>query len=189
MANPLLDDVLPAELAERSQVFEVEGKVGEFARLVEIVEKDLATIARSDRPREWRQSQVASTLEFGWADIDQALPKVTGHVSARLTTVCQRCLEAFELPMATDICLVLKQDGTESADTGNADTWEMEREKLRLADLIEESLIMAMPLAPMHEAPDECGPLVRDIGKTDGNEETTSRPFADLRSQMEKAGD
>jgi len=185
MANPLLDDVLPAELAERSQFFEIKGEVGDFARLVEIVEKDLATIGGSDRPRKWRQTPVAIRLAFAWADKERALPRVTGRVSARLTTVCQRCLEAFELPITADIDVLLRSVGSESqrhAAAGDAETWELEKEKLRLVDLVEESLVMAMPLAPMHETKGRCGPLARDMEEI---EESMARPFANLRSQMD----
>ena len=189
MANPLLEDVLPTELAERSQVFEIKGEVGEFARLVEIVEKDLLTIADRDMPRGWRQAPVAIRLAFAWADVDRELPRVTGRVSARLTTVCQRCLEAFELPLVVDIDLLLRAAGPESEDSaqaGDTEIWELDKDRVRLVDLVEESLVMAMPLAPMHETKDECGPLVRDMAEID---EPMTRPFADLRAQMEQAED
>ena len=41
MGNPLRDRALPEELADRSQVFELKGKLDDFGRLVEIVEADL----------------------------------------------------------------------------------------------------------------------------------------------------
>jgi uncharacterized protein len=189
MANPLLDDVLPAELAERGQAFEIKGEVGDFSRLVEIVEKDLLTIAGGEVSREWRQAPVAIRLQFSWADVDRVLPRVTGRISAQLTTVCQRCLEAFELAVAADIDMLLKvavPESEEAAQAGDTEIWELDKERVRLVDLVEESLVMAMPLAPMHETKDECGPLVRDMAEI---EEPTTRPFADLRAQMEQAED
>lgn len=189
MVNPLLDDVLPAELAERSQVFEIKAEVGDFARLVEIVAKDLEAASGSKLPRKWRQAPVAIRLAFAWADIDRALPRVTGCVTASLATVCQRCLEAFELPVAADIDVLLSRenaDGHGHEQAGAAETWELDDDRLRLADLVEECLVMAMPLAPMHATRVECGPLVQNMGEI---EETTSRPFADLRSRMERSED
>ena len=189
MANPLLDDVLPAELAERSQVFEIKAEVGEFPRLVEIVEKDLLAIAGGDIPRDWRQAPVAIRLAFAWADVDRELPRVSGRVSARLTTVCQRCLEAFELPVVADVDLLLRAADSASqsgAQTGDTEIWELDKERVRLVDLVEECLVMTMPLAPMHETKDACGPLARGMAEID---EPMTRPFANLRAQMEQAED
>ena len=189
MANPLLDDVLPAELAERGQAFEIKGEVGEFSRLAEIVEKELLSMAGSDMPREWRRAPVAIRLAFAWADVDGQLPRVTGRVSARLTTVCQRCLEVFELPVAADIDLLLRAadpNPRDSVQAGDVEIWELDSDRMRLVDLVEESLVMAMPLAPMHESTDDCGPLVRDMAEI---EDTMTRPFADLRTRMEQVED
>ena len=189
MANPLLDYVLPAELAERGQIFEIKGEIGEFSRLVEIVEKDLSTIADGESPRKWRQAAVAIRLAFGWADVDRRLPRVTGRVSARLTTVCQRCLEAFELPVVADVDMLLTVSGSGSPDygaSGDAEIWELEEQRLRLADLVEECLVMAIPLAPVHEKKEECGSLASNTADI---REPTTRPFAGLRAQMEQAED
>jgi uncharacterized metal-binding protein YceD (DUF177 family) len=189
MANPLLDDVLPRDLAERGQVFEIKEEVGKFSRLVEIIEKDLSTTVGSDAPRGWRQAPVAIRLAFSWADVDRLLPRVSGRVTVRLATVCQRCLEAFELPVAADIDMLLIAAGPELQEpalAGDVELWEMEKERVRLVDLVEESLVMAMPLAPMHESKDACGSLVRDMAEI---EESVARPFANLRAQMERAED
>lgn len=138
-------------------------------------------------PRGWRQAPVAIRLAFSWADVDRLLPRVTGRVSARMATVCQRCLEAFEIPIAADIDMLLTVPGAklqDHAQAGDIEIWELDRERVRLADLVEESLVMAMPLAPVHESKEACGPLVRDIAEI---EETMTRPFADLRAQMKRA--
>lgn len=187
MANPLFDRVLPKELASLGQVIEVKGKVSDFNRLVEIVEADLAAVSEDVRPRRWRAAPVDIRLEFAWVDAPQEIPAVTGRVSAQLPAVCQRCLEAFELTLDASLSMLLVRpdvESGESPDPAEYEVWELEEETLRPLDLVEESLVMALPLAPTHESRDSCGTLVEEIAES-GSE--TTRPFADLKSQLEKS--
>jgi uncharacterized metal-binding protein YceD (DUF177 family) len=186
MSNPLLERVLPAEAAGRSQVFDYKGKVEDFDRLVGILEADLGTLEEADRPREWRAAPIEIRLDFAWANTGKGIPAVTGRVEARLAVVCQRCLAAFDLPVETSFSLLFQapdEDAADLAGLAEVDIWELEAETVRPVDLVEELLIMAMPLAPMHEAQESCGIL--PIAEEDNGSETV-RPFADLRSQMEK---
>lgn len=184
MTNPLFDRVLPADLADRAQVIEIEGEVGDFSRLAGIVEADLATLTEGDRLRNWEAIPVTGRLAFEWVDAERTLPAVRGRLTTRLAAVCQRCLEAFELPLDTAFDILFT--GTSVAEQGleDFDTWELGEDPVRLLDVVEEALIMALPLAPVHISGDACGPLAGRI-PLDAPEKV--RPFADLRSQLEKA--
>lgn len=184
MANPLLDRVSPAELADRSQVFDLKGSVGDFDRLVGIVESELEAEPGAGPAGDWRKAVVETGLSFAWLDTNRKLPSVTGSVSTRLAVVCQRCLEVFEMPLETDVRVVFTDAGSGDRDLRDFDAWEMENDTLRIKDIVEEALVMALPLAPAHESLDDCGPLATKI--TTNTPEKT-RPFADLRAQMEKA--
>jgi len=189
MNNPLLDRVLPAELADRNQAIDFKGGIGSFGRLAGIVEADLAAINEAERPREWQATPVATRLEFAWLDARREVPRVEGRVSARVTMVCQRCLEAFEMPIETEIrMLLVGPEGSSGkfAEMADYESWELEEKTLRPIDMVEESLIMAMPLAPMHESQDSCGPLAKDVEEERAG---TVRPFANLKSQMENTND
>lgn len=185
MTNPLLDSVQPAELANRNQRVVFKGEVGEFERLVAVVNTDLATLDEDDRPRNWQKAVVAGQLEFSWMDASGRLPAARGRVGARLAAICQRCLEPFELPVEApvNILFVSADDEYEQDGTDEFETWELDDETVRVRDIFEESLIMALPLAPAHDTVASCGSLAREIP---ANEPDTVRPFADLRSQMEK---
>jgi len=186
MTNPLLERVLPAELAECAQLIEYKGKVGELERLSGIVEADLASIRAADRPRNWRAAAVEARLEFDWSDARRELAVVRGTVLSQLYAVCQRCLEAFVMPVETSLSLIFAPPGTasdEMPEVVDFEAWELEEETVRLLDIVEESLIMALPLAPMHEYDETCGALAESA--TDERPDTV-RPFADLKSQMEK---
>jgi uncharacterized metal-binding protein YceD (DUF177 family) len=186
MANPLLDRVLPAELAERRQVIEFEGKVDDFSRLMSIVDADLASLEAPDRPTHWAENPVSVRLAFSWLDADRQVPSLEGAAETVLSAVCQRCLEPFEMPVDTTFNILFSdeaQDGAELEAPG-FESWALDDGGARLLDIVEESLVMALPLAPVHAAPKDCGALAGSLTKAAPE---TTRPFADLRAQMKKA--
>jgi uncharacterized metal-binding protein YceD (DUF177 family) len=73
-----------------------------------------------------------------------------------------------------------------TTEQGDFEIWEVEGNAIRPLDIVEEALIMALPLSAVHPSRDECGPLTDNV--TDEKIETV-RPFMDLRAQMNKAND
>jgi uncharacterized protein len=183
MANPLLDRVLPIESADRSQVIEFKGKVGDFKRLSGIVEDDLGGLEPAQRPEKWRDGPVQTRLEFGWVDAGGELPAVEGRIDAGLTLVCQRCLEAFQMPVKTSFRMVFTAPDGDTGSLSGYDSWELEEDTVRPMDVVEEVLVMALPLAPVHGSIEDCGPLARRIAD---DEPDTVKPFADLRTQLDE---
>lgn len=183
MANPLIARILPKEAAERGQLIEYKGEVGDFDRLVEIVEADIAAVSRRLRPQNWRAEPVDIRLKFGWADDLQGAPAVNGRASTILPVVCQRCLEAFDLSLDASVNMLLLVAG-EAAKVDTQEIWELEEEGFQALDVVEEALVMALPLAPTHEDGEACRAL--SVESKDCGPETV-RPFGDLRSQMEKS--
>ena len=180
MGNPLRDRRTPSEFAECGQVIEFSEKIGEFERLGEIVKGDLEALEPDKIRPDWRDSVIAGRLSFGFPASADGLPALQGRVSGSIYAVCQRCLEAFELPLAIDIRLLFAADDSAAAIDGYED-WELEEDTLRPLDVVEEALIMALPLAAKHVDNEACkGPEPK---QESGDR---IRPFADLRSQMEK---
>lgn len=183
MANPLLDRASPAELAERGQVIEKKEKIEFFPRLAEIVARDLAALPEARRPPEWRALPVAIRLVFDWADGRERVPALTGRVVTTVPAVCQRCLEPMELPLGQDLELVFVGPAASAPDAGGYEAWELDEATIRPLDVIEEVLIMAMPIAAMHAASEECRPLAEVPADETGK---SVKPFADLRSRMRR---
>ena len=119
-------------------------------------------------------------------------PMVTGECHARLSLVCQNCLEPVRLdvtaPIRTTIvadhealmALDQEEDGVVCAD-----------EKIRTVDMIEDDLILALPMVARHpqavcesrevpapDAPAPSGAAV--IAPTGEAERSTYKPFAGL---------
>lgn len=189
MGNPLLDRASPRDLAERGQIIEKIEKLELFARLAEVVAADLETLPAKQLPGRWRQSPVTFRLVFGWADDRHRVPSLTGRVTAEVPAVCQRCLEPLTLSLAQELKLLLCAPDARVVAGDAFEAWEIDGEidepVIRPVDIVDELLVMAMPLAAMHADRRECttpaGRLMRDRGA--GGDDTV-RPFADLRSRM-----
>lgn len=180
MVNPLLERAPPKAFAERGQIIEKQEKLELFPRLSEVVGDDLRRLAAA--PAGWRQSPVAIRLAFGWADTERELPVLEGQATAAVPVVCQRCLEPFELTLGTELRLLFNGPGRSTDESLDYEVWELDEPILRPLDVVDEALVMAMPLAAMHELEEDCGPLTEQA-KVE-KEEAQVRPFADLRSQM-----
>ncbi len=180
MVNPLLERAPPKAFAERGQIIEKQEKLELFPRLSEVVGNDLRRLDAA--PAAWRQSPVAIRLAFGWADTEQGLPVLEGRVMAEVPAVCQRCLESFDLKLETGLRLLFSGPGRSVDESLEYEVWELEEPLLRPLDVVDEALVMAMPLVAMHESEDDCGPLAEQA-KAD-RQEAQVRPFANLRSQM-----
>jgi len=181
MVNPLLDRVLPSELADSAQIIDFKGKVSDFERLCEISEAELRVVPGSTQPRDWQDSAVRIGLSFSWVDPGMGIVAATGQVTAGLPVVCQRCLEPFELVIETPIRMLFGKSVDDSR-YADYDAWEFDGTAIVLRDVVEEALVMAMPLAPLHDASTACGLQGEEIP---AEHPETARPFADLKARME----
>lgn len=180
MGKLLRDRRSPSELAGRSQVIDFEENLSACPRLATIVAEDLETLDAERVPEGWRRSRVAGRLAFGFADAQQRLPVLEGEVTATIDVVCQRCLEPMRLPLKVQLRLVFAAGAPTGLASEGYEVWELDDGLLTPLEVIEECLIMALPLAAAHEDRAECsGP-----GTTDPGPQTGIRPFADLKSRM-----
>jgi uncharacterized protein len=186
MRNPLLDRSSPRELADSAQLIETEAKLRDFSRLSGVVAADLASLPEAEVPAEWRQAPVQIRLRFSRADTGGVLPAVEGRVKASVPAVCQRCLGPMQLALDEELKLLLVAPDQGADAAGDFETWELDESTIRPIDILEEALIMAMPLSALHgpgqgcDAPTDAEPTVR---------EETNRPFAGLRSQIGRDGE
>lgn len=121
-----------------------------------------------------------------------ALDRYQGHViadvsvEAEVSLQCQRCLQPVSLPIAGSSRVALVES---EAAVGNVppelETALAQDGRLRLADLVEEELLLALPSAPRHpegHCPgDVPGPMPEESA------EPTQRPFANL-GELLKSG-
>jgi len=181
MGNPLKDRTPPAELAKSGQVIDLKENLSSFVRLVGIVEDDFRAYADGRAPANWRQLPVTIRLRFEWADVQREYPAVEGSVSATIPAVCQRCLQPFELSLKAPLRLLFADGNEITGADGQYDVWELDEPVVCPLELVEEALIMAMPLAASHGIETMCGAVE---GSTSAGNKEFVRPFADLKSLL-----
>ena len=187
MGNPLQDRYTVVELASVGQVIEITNKISSFENLEGIVEADLAALDSDKMPPDWRESVVRGMLEFGFADSDRSVPKVSGRATVEVAAVCQRCLEPFKLRLNIEPKLLLLQTDETVDGYDEFEVWELEGSEMRPQEIVEELLIMALPLSAMHDTLRECKAFESVESSDDTSSEKLLRPFAALRTQMKQS--
>ena len=93
--------------------------------------------------------EVNGKLRFGLTGTGRRV--ITGSVSATVEVVCQRCLEPLSLELADTIQLALVESESQ-IDSLEAewDPWMVDGPKISIASLLEEQLMLCMPLVSYH---------------------------------------
>lgn len=180
MGDPLRDRRPLKELAANLQVIEISDKIGSMDRLAEVVEAELSALDAGLIPPDWRESRVIGRLQFGRIDAQADVITLEGGLETSISTVCQRCLAVFDLPIKTDVRLQLTGPDSTPVELDGFEPWELADDVLSPADIVDEALVMAIPLSAMHENSDDCIEVEAAV-----NDEMT-RPFASLKAQMDE---
>jgi uncharacterized protein len=143
------------------------GRKVELAIPVERLERITDSLARRD-------GFVNGTVELS-REAGRVIADVT--LDAQLTLRCQRCLGLMLLPIDCSSRVVLIESEAAAADVPpELETALAPEGRMRLADLVEEELLLALPAAPRHEG--QC-PGVQRVEVQESISDTT-RPFAGL---------
>ena len=125
---------------------------------------------------------VSFMLEFT-RDEEQGLYCVTGEIKANLHAVCQRCLGSMELQINSPVYLGIVNRQTDISKL--PDKYEpliLGEDPVSLLELIEDELLLAIPMSPMHEL-NRCSgaEILSEI-----NDAAPNRPFAVLKEALIK---
>lgn len=180
MGDPLRDRRAAADLAARRQVVDFKAKVSDFERFYAALAADLEAQPEPGLRSAVGRQAVAGRLVFGESDVAGVCAELSGRIETRVTSVCQRCLKVFDWPLEVQLSLDLVEPGQAVAQRGGFELWELEAPSVRPVDIVDEALVMALPLSPRHEDPVNC---VAIEAPEPGNEKT--RPFADLKMRMD----
>jgi uncharacterized protein len=122
-------------------------------------------------------NHVEAKLSFARED-DRVVTRVA--LSGTLALTCQRCMNPMQWPLATQSSAVLV--GTEQEADGlppGTETVLAADRRVRLIDLIEEELLLALPLVPMHEG------TAREDATADAAQ-PVQRPFEQLGELLKR---
>lgn len=131
-------------------------------------------------------------VELGFGTSETGIRLITGKLKADVTVTCQRCLEPLGIALRDDIRLALLQDETGVADLDkDLDPWICAETKLQLAELIEEQLMLCLPIVSTHDTADCSSRLEHAAGETAtdrSNKNGTANPFSVLKSLKNSDG-
>lgn len=120
---------------------------------------------------------VTSELEFTRDPFDRDV--IIGTAKATATMTCQRCLRPMQVGLDADIALVVLVDEAQTGSlTGDEEPVIASNGKVSPLELVEDELILALPVVPMH------GPDTRCEVPAETTPTGTARPnpFAVLKS-------
>jgi len=150
------------KFSDQERVIEGEAQVEDFPRL-----------------REYRDSlDQPVRVALAFCRDDDGRRRLQGHIQTRLILVCQRCLEPVEQDITAAVDLVLVwSEGQAKALPAELEPLLVVDDRMPLSDLVEEELLLAMPLVALH---DQCPRPLPD-GSGEREEDTDSdNPFAVL---------
>lgn len=127
------------------------------------------------------EGSAAYDLEFGTDEL--GVPFLAVRVEAALPLTCQRTLETFEQPVRLDMRLgLLADERDEAALPPGYEPLLVGQEALSLAAVIEDELILALPLVPIKPGTKEGPPEAWSTAPAAEQEPAREHPFAALRA-------
>lgn len=128
------------------------------------------------------EGEFAAELQFGRDENQRRV--LTGRVRGRVMLTCQRCLGAYALDLDLPIGVVLV-DSEAEAETLPEEVDALvvgDGATMHTVDMIEDDLILALPLIAKCPDASDCAPAVEvfDSERMSGQDAGTQRPFADL---------
>lgn len=109
---------------------------------------------------------------------EQKIRFMRGEIKAHVTLQCQRCLEPFEYPIAGRISVGLVQSEEEVGHLPKGyDSVLVKEGMIIIPDVIEDELIVSLPLVPMHASIDCKVKLPLEIDSEKREESMKENPF------------
>ena len=152
-----------------------------------------ATLERRVGLRHLPRLAEAGALEGTRASAELAFGKFDGRttvevqVSGELVLTCQRCLRPCNCAVNESASLVVMASDADEVP-GGFEPLLGDAERLSVTELIEEQLLLGLPLVPKHATAALCGaaPVAIAISATEAAADETQRPFANLRKLLDE---
>jgi uncharacterized protein len=168
MSHAPADQVNAVELAGRRARLERESGLSQLPRLVEA-----GALAGT---------RVHALLGFATFEGRVTLE---ARVEGVIVLPCQRCMRPCECAIDESALLAVVAGDAEELP-GGYEALLGDAERLSLGELVEEQVLLGMPLVPMHENAGQCGVGAAEQAAVDAGSEETQRPFANLRQLLDE---
>lgn len=155
-----------------------EYKVGNFEKIVRLIQKDHLNALDLKDSKDWLNEKVTINLKQEIANLNSDEKKVSGTIKIKIYLTCQNCLNMIENDLNIPVSIILCKESKKNIK--GSEMWEIYKEKIKLKDLIEELIIISLPLYFKHESSKDC--IAYDY-KLD-TESAKTLPFANLKNQL-----
>lgn len=142
-------------------------------------ELQLSELKRLVDPLEDDKGVVRASFDFGRDEQHTAV--IRSSLDVEVTMICQRCLEPVVLPIHSECVYAVVNEGASSQHLPKGyDVLEVGEDPLDLLALVEEELLLALPIVPLHDQ-EVCQPPVGpDEPEPHEDEVSRSNPFSVL---------
>jgi uncharacterized protein len=135
-------------LADREVTLSGELDVRMLTRLTSLLHSDVGSVSATLLFRQRRDGWLAAVLDY----------------RATVELVCQRCLEPFRHEVAQSVNVVIAaSDSLPATVPDGFEPFELAEGRLQPVELVEDELIVAIPLVPKHARVEDCGSLARQL--------------------------
>ena len=151
-----------------------------FDKLTYSITKDHKFAIKSLEINRWVNESVKVDLEIKSINLGSPMNVVSGRIEVKLFLTCQNCLNIFQNEIDIPVNIALCAD--QNAYQGNKDyePWEIEGCGVKIIDLIEELLVISIPLYVKHDDDEDC--VIPKKPQT--SNDLTTFPFANLKNQL-----
>ncbi|MBE7374861.1 YceD family protein [Pseudomonas lopnurensis] len=165
LKGPIPPHVDPRKLADRAATLEGELQLSQLERLADPLEDDQGVVR----------------AHFAFGRDEQRAVVIHSRLDVEVKMICQRCLEPVVLPIHSECDYAVVNEGASSQHLPKGyDVLEVGEDPLDLLALVEDELLLALPIVPLHD-PEICQPPVGpDEPEPSEDEVTRSNPFSVL---------
>lgn len=165
LKGPIPPHIDPRKLADRAASLQGELNLSQLQRLAGSLEDDQGVVRAS----------------FAFGRDEQRTVVIHSQLDVDVKMICQRCLEPVVLPIHSECDYAVVNEGASSQHLPKGyDVLEVGEDPLDLLALVEDELLLALPIVPLHD-PEICQPPVGpDEPEPSEDEVTRSNPFSVL---------
>lgn len=134
-----------------------------------------------------KKAGISVTLAFGYDE--QRRLTVSGTIATDLVLKCERCLGPMPWPLQSEFTLVMVKTGSQGEIPPEYEQYIMDSDKVRLYEMIEDEILLSLPLVPMHTEEDcpavdylQASTVSRAAGQENGSNAGRKNPFDVLKN-------
>lgn len=162
MLDCLPDHIEPVGLADAGRSFRGKIAVAEMSRLNGLLESTRGEIA----------------VELGFRIDERRIRALSGRLSGQISVICQRCLSGMPVPVDIAFRLGIVTSELEASQLPEGyEALLATGDPMLLKDIVEDEIILALPIIPRHEDDAQCEVTV----KTGSSKREKPNPFAVLK--------